>query len=68
MRAVTPVFGIRRSAVMLRQAQEFLSEVGLGGSAVGTGVNTHPKYQMLVVKHLSKISGRALTMRDTLTP
>ena len=51
---------MRRSTVMLEQAQEFLSEVGLGGSAVGTGVNTHPKYQKLVVKYLSKISGRAL--------
>jgi len=40
--------------------QTFLSEVGLGGSAVGTGVNTHPKYQKLVVKVLSKICGRTL--------
>src|ERR1700680_2518513 len=55
---------MRRCAVLLRQAQELLSEVGLGGSAVGTGVNTHPKYQKLVVKHLSKISGRALKATD----
>jgi aspartate ammonia-lyase len=48
---------MRRCAVLLRQAQTLLSEVGLGGSAVGTGVNTHPKYQKLVVKHLRKISG-----------
>jgi aspartate ammonia-lyase len=51
---------MRRCAMILRQAQDLLSEVGLGGSAVGTGVNTHPKYQKLVVRHLSKISGRAL--------
>ena len=51
---------MRRCAMLLEQTQEFLSEVGLGGSAVGTGVNTHPKYQKLVVKYLNKISGRAL--------
>src|SRR3984893_9407466 len=50
---------MRRCAVVLKQAQELLSEVGLGGSAVGTGVNTHPKYQKLVVKNLSKTSDRA---------
>jgi aspartate ammonia-lyase len=37
-----------------------LKEVGLGGSAVGTGLNTHPQFQKLVVRHLSKISGQAL--------
>jgi aspartate ammonia-lyase len=55
---------MRRCAMILRQAQDLLSEVGLGGSAVGTGVNTHPKFQKLVVKHLSKISRRALKPTD----
>jgi aspartate ammonia-lyase len=57
---------MRRCNVVLRQSQELLSEVGLGGSAVGTGVNTHPKYQKLVVKHLSRISGRTLKPTDDL--
>ncbi len=51
---------MQRCGVVLRQAQTLLGEVGLGGSAVGTGVNTHPKYQKLVVKHLSKVCGRTL--------
>jgi len=34
--------------------------VGLGGSAVGTGVNTHPKYQKLVVKILRQVSEQRL--------
>jgi aspartate ammonia-lyase len=38
--------------------------VGLGGTAVGTGVNTHPKFQKLVVSHLSKISGQTLQATD----
>ena len=57
---------MRRCAGVLRQAQDHLREVGLGGSAVGTGVNTHPRYQKLVVKHLSKISGVALRPTDDL--
>jgi len=51
---------MQRCGVVLGQAQTLLGEVGLGGSAVGTGVNTHPKYRKLVVKHLSKICGRTL--------
>ena len=57
---------MRRCAKVLMQAQELLREVGLGGSAVGTGVNTHPKYQKLVVRHLSKISGYVLRPSDDL--
>jgi aspartate ammonia-lyase len=57
---------MRRCAVVLKQAQELLREVGLGGSAVGTGLNTHPKYQRLAVKLLSKISKQALKPTDDL--
>ena len=57
---------MRRCAIVLKQAQELLTEVGLGGSAVGTGLNTHPKYQELVVKTLSRVSGRKLKPADDL--
>ncbi len=57
---------MRRAAQVIREAQEHLRELGLGGSAVGTGVNTHPKYQRLVVQHLSKISGQKLIPSDDL--
>jgi aspartate ammonia-lyase len=57
---------MRRAAVVLRQAQDLLRELGLGGSAVGTGVNTHPKYQKLAVAYLSKISGQKLIPSDDL--
>lgn len=48
---------MRRCETVLRDAQDLLLEVGLGGSAVGTGINTHPRYQKLVVRYLSKICG-----------
>jgi aspartate ammonia-lyase len=57
---------MRRCTVVLKQAQQLLREVGLGGSAVGTGVNTHPSYQRLAVKHLSKISKQILKPTDDL--
>ena len=55
---------MRRCAVELEHARDVLRELGLGGSAVGTGVNTHPKYQKLAVGHLSKISGEKLIPSD----
>lgn len=57
---------MRRCTGLLQQAQDLLREVGLGGSAVGTGVNTHPRYQRLVVKRLSAIAGTALRPTDDL--
>jgi len=57
---------MRRAADLLRESQNHLRELGLGGSAVGTGVNTHPKYQKLAIQHLSKISGQRLVPTDDL--
>ncbi len=57
---------LRRAAGVLQQAQDLLRELGLGGSAVGTGVNTHPRYQKLAVQHLSKVSGQKLIPSDDL--
>lgn len=57
---------MRRCEGILEYAIGLLREVGLGGSAVGTGVNTHPKFQKLVVKHLSGISKQKLRPTDDL--
>ena len=45
----------------LAQAADSLRELGLGGSAVGTGINTHPDYRALAIKNLAALSGQALT-------
>jgi len=42
-----------RAARRLRRAQDELSEVALGGTAVGTGVNTHPEFASRVCDLLS---------------
>ena len=51
---------IRGAAKRIRDAQESLRELGIGGSAVGTGINTHPRYQEKVVRFLSRVSGLSL--------
>lgn len=37
-----------------------LRELGLGGSAVGTGINTHPNYRALAIQNLSTITRQPL--------
>src|SRR5437899_10960481 len=51
---------IRKSSEGIRQAAESLRELGLGGSAVGTGINTHPDYREKAIANLAKISGQKL--------
>ncbi|HZX47693.1 MAG: aspartate ammonia-lyase [Thermodesulfovibrio sp. RBG_19FT_COMBO_42_12] len=41
----------------LQQAGERMLLLGIGGSAVGTGVNTHPQYQKKLVTHLRRLTG-----------
>src|SRR5215468_8515077 len=52
---------IRKASGSIRRASESLRELGLGGSAVGTGINTHPDYREKAVAILARISGQKLT-------
>ena len=45
---------VERSIERFRAAQEGLAEVALGGTAVGTGVNTHPQFAGRVVAALAE--------------
>jgi aspartate ammonia-lyase len=51
---------IQKGQQFLKVASETLRELGLGGSAVGTGINTHPDYRVKAVAHLARISGQHL--------
>lgn len=55
---------VRRAQRALEQQGELLREIGLGGSAVGTGINTHPEYRQKAVAHLARISGEKLEAVD----
>ena len=48
---------IERSLDRLLLIKDELSLLALGGTAVGTGVNTHPKFSMLACQHISQLSG-----------
>ncbi len=49
------------AAGRVRDALPELSVVGIGGTAVGTGLNAHPRYRALVVAELEKLTGVPLT-------
>jgi len=55
---------IKRAANAIRSSAEMLRELGLGGSAVGTGINTHPDYREKAIMNLARISGQKLTAVD----
>ncbi|MGH7651866.1 MAG: aspartate ammonia-lyase [Gemmatimonadaceae bacterium] len=44
---------LRRGMRRVSDAADYLRDLGIGGSAVGTGVNVEPRYPALMVKHLN---------------
>ncbi len=55
---------IELGIVRVRQAQEALAEVALGGTAVGTGLNTHPAFASRVLALVSREVGCKLREAD----
>ncbi len=51
---------------ILQEASADLKELGIGGSAAGTGLNTHPEYRQKIVSLLSKMTGTDLKSSDNL--
>src|SRR3989442_1477066 len=51
---------IERGGDRIAQAADALRELGIGGSAVGTGLNVEPQYPGLMVEHLHAITGLEL--------
>jgi len=51
---------LRRASDNIRLNSDDLRWLGLGGSAVGTGINTHPDYRGFAVANLTRISGQKL--------
>ncbi len=43
---------LRRGLRRVVESADYLRDLGIGGSAVGTGVNVEPEYPKLMVKHL----------------
>jgi len=48
---------IERNTRRLNDVADFLRDLGIGGSAVGTGVNVEPQYPSLMIRHLRRVTG-----------
>lgn len=48
---------VEKDAERIKSAAENLKEIGVGGNAVGTGVNTRARYRELIVENLNSICG-----------
>ena len=50
-------YSLRRGLDKIVGSNSDLEQVGLGGTAVGTGANAPPGYSKMVIKYLSQVSG-----------
>ncbi|MHA2062395.1 MAG: aspartate ammonia-lyase [Candidatus Sifarchaeia archaeon] len=57
---------ITRATQQLHEQSKQLNALALGGTAVGTGANTHPDYQHFAIKNLCEITGLDLTAASDL--
>jgi aspartate ammonia-lyase len=51
---------LREDVARLGELVNFFTEVNLGGTAIGTGINTDPQYQAMVVQELANLTGLPL--------
>ena len=57
---------IERDTERVRRSAEGLRRLGIGGTAVGSGLNAHPEYHTRMVKKLSELTGLELYTSDNL--
>lgn len=57
---------LQRALEDLIQAQTSLLELGIGGTAIGTGMNTHPRFRFGVVEELKKFTGIKFTPTENM--
>jgi fumarate hydratase, class II len=57
---------VSRHQQKLNEAAEWLRELNIGGTAVGTGINAEPEYPELMVRELERISGLELRLGQDL--
>jgi aspartate ammonia-lyase len=57
---------VERDTERIRRSAEGLRRLGIGGTAVGSGLNAHPEYPVRMVKKLSELTGLTLYGSDNL--
>ncbi|WP_028401876.1 class II fumarate hydratase [Ectobacillus panaciterrae] len=49
---------LEKSEKMIKESAESMRELAIGGTAVGTGINAHPKFGETVAEEISKLTGK----------
>lgn len=57
---------VQREAERVHRSAQGLRRLGIGGTAVGSGLNAHPEYHARMVRRLSELSGLELLESDNL--
>jgi aspartate ammonia-lyase len=57
---------LEKSRLFIENSSQSLKELGIGGSAVGTGLNTSPGYGEKIVQKLSQLTGLNLVQAEDL--
>ncbi|MDD5435124.1 MAG: aspartate ammonia-lyase, partial [Nitrospira sp.] len=57
---------VKKAADGIQNDAYRLTELGIGGTAVGTGINTHPDYQTRIISHLCELTGFNFVSSDNL--
>jgi fumarate hydratase class II len=57
---------VERDIERVRRSAEGLSRLGIGGTAVGSGLNAHPDYHARMTRKLSELAGLQLVESDNL--
>lgn len=57
---------VERDAMRIKRSADGLRRLGIGGTAVGSGLNAHPEYHARMVKKLCELTGLQLFESDNL--
>ena len=57
---------VERDSERINRAADGLRRLGIGGTAVGSGLNAHPEYHLRMVQKLSELTGLELVPSDNL--
>lgn len=60
------LYQVKNSIKRLIDAERYLFELPLGGTALGTGINTHPDFAKLAIKEISGWTGIDFTQAENL--
>ena len=52
---------LEKTETMIQSSAEYVRELAIGGTAVGTGINAHPKFGDMVAEEISTLTGKTFT-------